>query len=216
MIKRFSHMEKLPDEILESQKARIGLLRWKLVICAVIGAVGFGVEKNSHPMYILLALIPLACLYVDLLCTNINLRIILIGKYLSTQNDPYESYVTRHRIMFSLEDWALYGSTVVASILLFLFSLVKFIICFSITKTLMGVFESVVIGASSVIAVYFSKLIVEAYEVLLNHKPVEKGENAREKFGDEMCKKARFFCVLVGIFKMITFQKKPDKTRGKV
>ena len=153
-------IQKLPDKILESQKARTDLLRWKLVICAALGAAGLSLTgKNSTSTITLLALIPVGCTYVDLLCTNINLRIILIGRFLSTQEDSYESFVAPHRIVFSLEDWALYGSTFVISVLLILFSSIRFFAYFVYHKSFSNftILESIAIIVSSIITIIFSK-----------------------------------------------------------
>jgi hypothetical protein len=104
--------KKLPDEILESQKTRSTLLKWKLVIVASLGAAGLGLTSGSNPKINLLSLIPFVCVYVDLLCTNINLRIMLIGRYLAEKcSDSYELFAKERRNWFALEDWALYGST---------------------------------------------------------------------------------------------------------
>ena len=128
---QFIREEKLPDEILESQKTRSSLLQWKLLLCSAIGTVAFGLTEHvSHSSIGLLGLIPLACAYVDLLCTNINLRIILIGTYFKRENDPYESFVGPFRVVFSLEDWALYGSTYVITGLVIIVALANLILCF--------------------------------------------------------------------------------------
>lgn len=99
-----SRQEKLPDEILEAQKTRSELLRWKLLLCAALGSAGLGLASGASASFIgLLALIPLACTYVDLLCTNINLRMIFIGRHLSAEGDPYELFVEKHRIVYCLQ-----------------------------------------------------------------------------------------------------------------
>jgi hypothetical protein len=109
---------KLPDEILATQQARSDLLKWKLVLVAALGAAGFGLEEKIAPTHLLLALIPLVCLYVDLLCTNLNLRLIVIGTYYASfHEDIYEGFVAKNRRAFDLEDWALYWSTIVVSVL---------------------------------------------------------------------------------------------------
>jgi Glycosyl hydrolases family 15 len=111
----------LAAEIVETQKARSDLLKWKLVLLATLGAAGLGLEKDGHPAYLLLALIPLASLYADLLCTNLNLRLIVIGTYYRTlEREPYERFVGANRRAFALEDWALYGSTCIVCVILLL------------------------------------------------------------------------------------------------
>lgn len=129
--------EKLPDEIIETQKARSSLLQWKLIISSTLGAAGLGVMNPNNGSKIgLLALIPLACAYVDLLCTNLNLRIILIGKYFAdNRKDPYEiaaRKAAQELDWFALEDWALYWSTYITAAVL---------ACLAITK-LWALYES--------------------------------------------------------------------------
>ena len=122
--------KKLPDEILESQKARSTLLKWKLAIIASLGAAGLGLTSETSKSYIsLLSLIPLVCVYVDLLCTNINLRIILIGRYLhEIWGDSYEKYAADRRDWFDLENWALYYSTYCVSFILLVYALVQLVL----------------------------------------------------------------------------------------
>ena len=123
--------EKLADEIIRTQKARSSLLQWKLVIAAALGAAGLGLTNtNNNPKIGLLSLIPLACAYVDLLCTNLNLRIILIGKYFANERkDPYEIVARRAATQqlgwFALEDWALYWSTYITASVIACLAIIK-------------------------------------------------------------------------------------------
>ena len=82
----------LREEIVESEKARVDLLKWKIILIATLGAVALGFESTapagaaaaSAPSFsheYLLCLIPLVCLYVDLLCSHLNLRIMVIAHY---------------------------------------------------------------------------------------------------------------------------------------
>ena len=60
-------------EIVEAQKGRTDLLKWKLILVAALGALGLGINgfsKDAKPALSLdlaLCLIPLVCVYVDLL-----------------------------------------------------------------------------------------------------------------------------------------------------
>jgi hypothetical protein len=112
----------LRDEIVESQKARVDLLKWKIIIVATLGAVALGFESSTPPATLptdsaaanappfshdyLLCLIPLICLYVDILCSHLNLRMMVIGRYLqytAATHDSgapvleYEQFVERAR-----------------------------------------------------------------------------------------------------------------------
>ncbi len=112
----FERSSKLPDEIIDAERSRSDYLKWKLLLVAVLGAAGFGLSEKARPMSLILALIPFVCLYVDLLCTNLNLRILTIGTFYATERrDPYERFVSQNRHAFPMEDWALYGSTCVVS-----------------------------------------------------------------------------------------------------
>jgi len=80
----------LRDEIVESQKMRADLLKWKIILVAALGAVALGLESVSDkangdnpPLAheYMLCLIPPVCLYVDLLCSHLNLRIMVIARY---------------------------------------------------------------------------------------------------------------------------------------
>lgn len=104
---------KLPDEIIAAQTSRSDILKWKLLIVAGLGAAGFGLSKDDKQALWLLALIPFVCIYADLLCTNLKLRILVIGAfYVQFRRDEYERFAQRNREVFKTEDWALYWSTI--------------------------------------------------------------------------------------------------------
>lgn len=133
-------MQKLRDEIVEAQKARLDLVKWKLIIVSALGATAIGLspltEKTWNSSLLgLLALVPLVSLYVDSLCYHIALRTVVIGAFLGNcrihaldvfaKSDDlrvfhaYEKFAalarSRHGA-FSLEDWALAWSTGVLSV----------------------------------------------------------------------------------------------------
>lgn len=130
-------MDKLRDEIIETQKARADLLKWKLIILSVLGAVGAGVRFSpyaSDPLPIALALIPPVSLYVDVMCYHLSLRINVLGAFLRncacdetgsefssklTVLQQYETFAAKVRTKyraFDLEDYALTWSTQVVSV----------------------------------------------------------------------------------------------------
>jgi hypothetical protein len=95
------HDEKLRDEIIESQKSQADFLKWKLIALAGIGSVSLGVGSTSSVpkgAELLVCLIPLICLYVDLISLHIMIRIITIGVYLKMTGSEYE------RLAFELRD----------------------------------------------------------------------------------------------------------------
>jgi hypothetical protein len=77
---------------------------------------------------------PLVCLYVDMVCWDLSLRILVIGgfirslgtkgEYISHPMIKYERYVEGKRSAFSLEDWVLSGSTIVLSSGVFVYAAV--------------------------------------------------------------------------------------------
>lgn len=118
----------LREEIIESQKARADLFKWKIILVAAIGAAVLGVgdphvfvdagktgantgedDIVSKREY-LLCLVPLVCVYTDILCAHMNLRIMVIGQFLrinpiiagtddSALQPAYENFAQRARRM---------------------------------------------------------------------------------------------------------------------
>lgn len=121
-------METLRAEILESQKARSDLLKWKLVVVAALGAAGMGFTGgNSSYAHVVLCFIPFACVYVDLLCRHLNLQITVIGQFLKSEKPAdtgdqyvhlYEKFSGKFTDAFFLEAWALHWSTITLSVLI--------------------------------------------------------------------------------------------------
>lgn len=133
-------MSELRQEIIESEKARSEYLKWKLIIVSSLGGAGLGLtghEKISGA-YFVLALIPLVCIYVDLLCRHLSLRMMVIGafKRLGLHDNQggddgtkletaYERFsVKAERVnVYALEDLALQGSTKLISMMVILIGL---------------------------------------------------------------------------------------------
>ncbi len=101
-------MDKLREEIIEAEKARADLLRWKLVITAALGGVGLGLSGTSAATPLLLLGVPLVCVYVDLLCNHMNLRIQLIAQYLRHHQQTVEGdaaiYEGYERYVLKMDD----------------------------------------------------------------------------------------------------------------
>ena len=130
------------NEIIESQKTRTDLLKWKIILVAAIGGAGLGLGSTggAKANYYLFCLIPLVCVYVDILCSHMNLRIIVIGRFLwmtvragikNPTELQYEGFVEKARAIpvpvsrrsaspgisaFAFEDFAQHFSTVLLSI----------------------------------------------------------------------------------------------------
>ena len=156
-------MDTYRQEILETQKLKYNLLQRKLVLNAVLGGIGLGLlgvrvypvagdqggtsELLSHHVYLILCLIPLVCVYLDLLCHDLNLRIFVIAKFLKdprriiikkskNQDDInninlelkdyrfYEKLCEEEEETFSLELFALRASSIAFSLLLIILPLI--------------------------------------------------------------------------------------------
>lgn len=124
--------EKLRDEIIESQKVRTDLIKWKLILVAAIGAASLESVPGMSPRIILLALIPFVCLYVDTVCFHNDIRIMAIGAYLRTSKmvadehseaASYETFCLSTRRYFKLEGFALLGATFILSLFVLLVGL---------------------------------------------------------------------------------------------
>ncbi|HEV2719179.1 MAG TPA: hypothetical protein VG323_04100 [Thermoanaerobaculia bacterium] len=111
--------DKLRDEIIESQKAQNDLVKWKLILVAAIGATGLGAVPNAPKnAALLLALIPLVCIYVDAVCFHFEIRIMTIARFFRSQagdDQAYEQHCVQHRTGFALISVALFGASLVLS-----------------------------------------------------------------------------------------------------
>jgi len=119
----------LRGEVIEAQKIRSDLLKRKLEIAVVLGAIGLGLEKNPEVPHasLVLCCLPFVCAYVDLICAHLSLRMMVIGSYLraatADHKGGYEEFVSQAREMgprkinaYALEDWASYLSSIILSI----------------------------------------------------------------------------------------------------
>ena len=119
-------MDILRKEIIEAEKLRSEFLRWKLLLVAGLGAAGLGLTDSPLPQ-IVLALIPLVCVYVDLVARHMNLRILVIAAYLRAADfapgddgchfREYEDLCKEKRHVFGFETVALSWSTIALSAL---------------------------------------------------------------------------------------------------
>jgi hypothetical protein len=139
-------METLRQEILQGQTVRSDLLKWKLALVGGLGAAGLGFagSQGLRDADLVLCAIPPVCVYVDLLCRHLSLRILVVGRFLYTASgdDPafariaaYEDFVQRTRALpagndrlrsaFDLEDWALSWSSVALSLAIAVYGLTR-------------------------------------------------------------------------------------------
>ncbi len=120
-------IEKLREEIIESQKVRTDLLKWKLILVAAIGGTALGIGSGPGASMtnsaILFALIPFVCLYVDAICFHNEIRIMAIARFLRTHRPlnslekQYEDFCKENRSQFQLEGFALLITTLLLSTL---------------------------------------------------------------------------------------------------
>jgi hypothetical protein len=77
-------LDKIRDEIIETQKIQAALARWKLVLVAALGAAGLGIQPSNSDRggAALLGLLPFVCLYADSLVYNSGIRVLAIARYL--------------------------------------------------------------------------------------------------------------------------------------
>lgn len=164
-------MEAFKNEIVEAEKGRTDLLKWKLILVATLGAIGLGISNpssTSKPMlslHLALCLIPLVCVYVDLLCKHLQMRILVISEFFqhseyrkNTDEGScfylYEGFCEQVRSVFNLEDWAQQLSTQFLSVLVIVAAL---ILQLQITDLLVLVF-------SGMCGIIFTLVIDKAYK----------------------------------------------------
>ena len=121
-------MDTLRNELIQSQKVRSDLLKWKLLIVSGVGGAALGFSgRNPSSAHLALAVLPLACAYVDLLCRHLSLRNKVIGLFFReySHSSPdlrnYESFyknVNKAWGASSLESLALLGLTAFVSIVI--------------------------------------------------------------------------------------------------
>jgi hypothetical protein len=139
------------NEIIESKKSRIALFKWKILIVAILGGVSLGIGQvqgeeseprallfftlHEQPVHMVIFLIPLICVYVDLLSKHLQIQIFAISKYFQKCDKLngekeflnfkyYEQYCEKIRKSFKFDEWVQTNSTKIICVLVFLSSLV--------------------------------------------------------------------------------------------
>ncbi|NJA06818.1 hypothetical protein HC024_13960 [Methylococcaceae bacterium WWC4] len=165
---------KLRDEIIESQKARSEFIKWKLLLIAMIGSIGYGLEKEHEQVSLVLALIPFVCIYVDHVCLHNDARIMVIGDFLRSQDfnshnsniaRAYELHCADRRNDFIDEGFVLYQCSIFVSIVVLITALIKY----KPNKCLdMDLLTPIALLISAAIGIYYS------YKLLCKFKDVQK------------------------------------------
>lgn len=122
-------LEKIRDEIIETQKIQADFTRWKLLLIAAVGAAGLGVTPVAvgRNAAVLLVLLPFVCLYADALVYNSGVRVLATAQWLREESEPalpefsmlsrYEEFLKAHRKHFDLEVIALVCTSVSVSVI---------------------------------------------------------------------------------------------------
>lgn len=146
-LRQESLMQQLRQELLEAQKARLELMRWKLLLTSVLGATGLGLTNSriAPNLELVLACIPFVCVYSDLLCYHQGLVIGVIGKFMRSQAElavgdmkplaDYEVFAWSVRHLekpgerpisaYDLERLVLFGSSLVFSSAVIIYGLIR-------------------------------------------------------------------------------------------
>jgi hypothetical protein len=119
----------ISTEIVESQKARSELLKWKIIVVSILATVGFGISTTLSKLEWAFCLIPLVCAYVDALSLHLNLRIYSIGKWHTLDlgkgldkefeyMQHYEKFTSQayKKGAYSLEKWTILYSSLLINI----------------------------------------------------------------------------------------------------
>jgi hypothetical protein len=91
----------LRAEIVETQKTGADFVKWKLIATATVASLLVGVGRarlnDDGHLQLLICLIPLICAYVDLVSSDLAIRILAIAAFLRDHGDVYERWVQPKR-----------------------------------------------------------------------------------------------------------------------
>ncbi len=142
-------MSQLNTEIIETQKSRYDLLKWKIIVFAALSATGLGLS-NKPKSYadLVLCCIPFICAYIDMLWYHLSLRNVAIGYFRrkmsahrKDNHDPdstpfdgeytlyqewYEEFIEDAKGTYRLEKLCVYLSSVMISMILIVLSTLDF------------------------------------------------------------------------------------------
>lgn len=142
-------MIKLYDLVIDSQKNRFDLMKWKMLVSATIFGFGLGYSGNVRPdgsrenADLIICFAPLLATYIDFVYAHMSLRVQAIGRYLRLSDDRaekdesfarYEAFsdmirgfsvsqgkAERPVNVFYLEHFILYWSSIVISAIVLLY-----------------------------------------------------------------------------------------------
>lgn len=90
----------LRTEIVETEKLQTDTARWKLIAFAAIVSAAFGAfsaAPNTERYLELMFAVPAVCIFCDLTSSHLMMRILVIGAFLRSKGDPYETFCHRLR-----------------------------------------------------------------------------------------------------------------------
>lgn len=137
-------MDTLRSQIIETQKTRSDLMKWKLVLVATlasaagIGTIGIDTNQEKKIFFearYLLCFIPLICVYVDALYTHLSLRIRIIGEFFyrckpknkceccDHEYEHFLNHLGQKNPYKPFESFVLHWSTIFLSVLVLLYGL---------------------------------------------------------------------------------------------
>ena len=119
----------LRAESISAQTMRFDLAKFKLVTTAVLGslAIGAGATAGTEKLPYVMGLIPLVCIYIDLIADSKQIQIMVIGAFLKTEKaglfTRYEKFCSdlRTRKNVFIDSYAFYFSTMVLCIAIALY-----------------------------------------------------------------------------------------------
>jgi hypothetical protein len=125
------------SELLAAQTTRDELMKWKLIVVSALGAAGLGFIENKtlFDLHLIIAIIPFACVYIDLLCRNLSVRTKRINHFITTLSNDESIEIDIKYAQFyqdikklsgqSLESYALIWSTILISIIVSLIGIIR-------------------------------------------------------------------------------------------
>jgi hypothetical protein len=147
-----SFLDKLRDEVIETQRIQATFARWKLALIAVLGGAAIGIPPSQlkNESWALLGLLPFVCVYADSLVYNSGIRVLAIAQYLRsgkaleigappegtrTGSDAqdweivrnYERFLKDRRRDFNLEVPAFRGTTLGVSLIVLVLGALGFV-----------------------------------------------------------------------------------------
>lgn len=166
-------------ELQNAQSSRDALMKWKLIVIAVLGSAGLGFvdSKTTFNFELIMAVIPLACVYIDLLCRNLSVRTKRINHFIASL-PPGESMDIRFARFYegikkkskqSFESYALVWSTVAVSLIIGAIG-IFFVVVVNSSKMLV---------CSSLLAILLTWLVEEKYK--FEKKTLELDKEANSK-----------------------------------